>query len=140
MSELGALGLVSIISPSSKLEIIHRFFGWIPYSLKNSMTKFENFLSIGLISGFQLKFIIGAGSNSEHPSLFWSYLPHLNSESHSVFFFGFLILQGTFFQNFKIFLSWLNRLASGSIVSSSQLVWSTDIGGFEAQILLGSGP
>ena len=44
--ELGALGLISIISPSSKLEIMRRFFYWIPYSLKNYLTKFENFASI----------------------------------------------------------------------------------------------
>ena len=46
-SEFGEFGLVSIISPSSKLEIMHSLFCWIPYSLKNSLTKFENFLSIG---------------------------------------------------------------------------------------------
>ena len=34
--------LVSIISPSSKLEIMHRFF-FIPYSLRNIVSKFEIF-------------------------------------------------------------------------------------------------
>ena len=47
MFEFGALGLVSIISPSFKLETMHRFFCWIPYSFKNPLTKFENFLSTG---------------------------------------------------------------------------------------------
>ena len=78
MFEFEALGLVSIISPSSELEMMHRFFCWIPYSLKNSMKKFDNFLSTESISlepaqrfeEFQLKFIIVTGSNSEHPSLF----------------------------------------------------------------------
>ena len=47
MFEFGALGLVSIISLSSELEIMYHFFCWIPYSLKNSLTKFENFLLNG---------------------------------------------------------------------------------------------
>ena len=62
------------------------------------MKKFENFYQsdrlvwnwLSWFNGFQLKFIIGVVSNSEHPSLFWSYLSHLNSELHSVFFFFFL--------------------------------------------------
>ena len=72
--------------------------------------------------GFQLKFIIGVGSNSNHLSLFLSYLPPPKSESHFVFFVGFLILQGIFYQIFKKFLSRLNQLAFGSIGSSSQLM------------------
>ena len=63
------------------------------------MKKFENFYQsdrlvwnwLSWFNGFQLKFIIGVVSNSEHPSLFWSYLSHLNSELHSVFFFFFWI-------------------------------------------------
>ena len=72
--------------------------------------------------------------------LFWSYFPHPNLEPRTVFFYGLLILQGTFGQNFKIFLNQLNRLASGSAGSSSQLVWSTDFGDFGAQFLHGLGP
>ena len=49
MSEFKALGFVLIISPSSKLEIMHYLFCWIPYSFKNYLIKFENFLSTGLI-------------------------------------------------------------------------------------------
>ena len=56
------------------------------------------------------------------------------------FFYGLLLLQGTFGQNFKIFLNQLDRLASGSAGSSSQLVWSTDFGDFGAQFLHGLGP
>ena len=41
--EYGALGIVSIISPSSKLRIMHRFFCWIPYSSINIVSKFDNF-------------------------------------------------------------------------------------------------
>ena len=44
--EFGALRLISIISPSSEIKIMHSLFCWIPYSLKNSLKKFENFLSI----------------------------------------------------------------------------------------------
>ena len=51
------------------------------------MKKIENFYQpdqpVGnqliRFNGFQLMFIIGAGSNSKHLSLFWSYLPYLNS-------------------------------------------------------------
>ena len=55
------------------------------------------------------------------------------------FFNGLLILQVTFCKNFKIFLNRLDQLASGSIGSSSQLVWSTDFGDFLAQFLHGLG-
>ena len=41
--EFGALGLVSIISPSSELGIERHFFFWIPYSLRKFLKKFENF-------------------------------------------------------------------------------------------------
>ena len=92
---------LGLLSPSSELEIMHRFFCWIPYSLRNSLTKFENFYQsvrlvwnrLSRLNEFQLKFIIGVGSNSEHPSLFWSYLPHLNLESHSVFLSDSLFLK-----------------------------------------------
>ena len=47
MFEFKALGLVLIISPPSELKIMHCFFCWIPYLLKNSLKKYENFLSIG---------------------------------------------------------------------------------------------
>ena len=87
----------------------------------------------------QLKFI-GASPNSEHLGLFWSYLPHPTLESCIVFFYGLFILQGTFYQNFKIFLNRLDQLASGSTGSSSQLIWSTDFGNFGAQFLHGLGP
>ena len=41
------LGLVSIISPSSELKTMYHFFWLIPYSLNNSLKKFDNFLSTG---------------------------------------------------------------------------------------------
>ena len=53
---------------------MHRFFFWIPYSLRNYLKKIENFYQLDLLvgnrlsrfDGFQLKFIIGSCSNSEH--------------------------------------------------------------------------
>ena len=48
-------------------------------------------------------------SNSEHLSLFRSYLPCPNSELFTVCFVGFLICQGSIFQNFIIFV---NRLTN----------------------------
>ena len=56
------------------------------------------------------------------------------------FFYGLIILQETFYQNFKIFLNRIDRLASSSTGSSSQLIWSTDFGDFGAQFLHGLGP
>ena len=50
MSKFEAPELVSIISPSLELEIMHYFFCWISYSLKNSLKNFENFLSTRLNS------------------------------------------------------------------------------------------
>ena len=91
--------LVLVISPSSEFKIMHCFFRCIPYSLSNVLTRFENLSQPDLSVGnrlsrfveFKLKFIMGA-SNSEHPSLFWSYLPHPDSKSCTVSFVGSLTL------------------------------------------------
>ena len=94
MSEFGALGLVSIISPSSELEIMHHFFCWIPYSLKNYLTKIENFLStistgwesaqpvrrISIKVHYWSRFEFGA------PELVLVISPSFELELHSVFF------------------------------------------------------
>ena len=68
---------------------MHNFFRWIPYSLRNVLTRVENLSQPALLVGnglskfvgFQLKLIMGALSNSEHPRLFWPYLPHPDSKS-----------------------------------------------------------
>ena len=144
MFEFGALELVLIISPYSQLEIMHRFFCWIPYSLRNSLKKFENFLStestgwkpahpvrqISIKVHYWSRFEFGA------PELVLVISPSSELGITLPFFVGFLILQGTFC---KIFLNRFDQLAFGSTNSSSQLVWSIDFGGFGAQILLGSG-
>ena len=39
----GTHWLVLVISPSSELRIVHRFFCWIPYSSRNIWSKFENY-------------------------------------------------------------------------------------------------
>ena len=44
----------------------------------------------------QLEFI-GVGSNTEHLGLFWSYLPHLNSELRTIYF-----LDSLFFKEYYI--------------------------------------
>ena len=54
------------------------------------------------------------GYFGEHSSLFRSYLPYPDLEWCTVFFVGLLILQGTFYQNFIIFLNRMDWLASGS--------------------------
>ena len=150
--EFGALGLVSIISPSSEIEIMNRFFCWIPYSLKNSMRTFENFLSTGLTCWelahpvqwisvevhYSTRFKFGA------PELVLVISPSFGVEIMQrfffFFFFGFLNLKGKFYQIFNFFLNCLNLLGTGSARSLCQLVWSTDFGEFGAQILLGSSP
>ena len=138
MSEFGALGLVSIISPSSELEIMHRFFCWIPYSLNNPMKKFEKFLSTRS-TGWELTQPVRRISIKVHCWRRFEFgareIVLVISPSSELgislrFFFGFLILQRTFFQIFKKFLIRLNRLASGSIGSLCQLVWSTYFGDF----------
>ena len=128
---------------------MHHLFFWIPNSLNNSLKKFENFLSTRSIS-WELSHPVRRISIKVHywnrfefgePELILVISPSskLRITLH-FFFFGFLILQGTFFKIFKIFLNRLNWLASDSIGSSSQLVWSTDFGGFGAQVILSSSP
>ena len=105
------------------------FFCWIPYSLKNSLKKFDNFLSIDRLignrlsqfNGFQLKFIIRVGSNLEHPRLFWSYLHHPNSKSCTVSFVGFLNLQETLCQMFRFFLNRIDQLGTINPVHQASL-------------------
>ena len=59
MLRFGALGLVLIVSPSSKLGIKNRFFLWIPYSSRNILSNFQNFLQL---LGIQFnRFIESAG-------------------------------------------------------------------------------
>ena len=41
--KFGALELVSIVSPLSKLKIVHCLFFWIPYSPRRLMLKIHNF-------------------------------------------------------------------------------------------------
>ena len=41
--KFGALELVSIVYPLSKLRIVHCLFCWIPYLLRRFMLKFQNF-------------------------------------------------------------------------------------------------
>ena len=97
--------------------------------MKNSLKKFDNFLSIDRLignrlsqfNGFQLKFIIRVGSNLEHPRLFWSYLHHPNSKSYTVSFVGFLNLQETLCQIFRFFLNRIDQLGTIKPVHQASL-------------------
>ena len=71
--------------------------------------------------GFRLKFIIRAGSNWAHLILFCSYLPHMNSKSYTISFFGLLSLQGTFYQIFRFFLNRINQLGTVQPVHRASL-------------------
>ena len=44
MLRFEALGLVLIIAPSFKLGIVYHFFSWIPYSSRNILSNFQDFL------------------------------------------------------------------------------------------------
>ena len=145
MFEFGALRLVLIISFSSELEIMHRFFCWIPYSLKNSLKKIENFLSTRL-TGWEPAQSVRRISIKVH---YWSRFEFgapklvlvisLSSELGTTLHFCCWIPYSS--RNIlSNFISRLDRLAFGSTTSSSQLVWSIDFGGFGAQILLSSSP
>ena len=94
--------------PNSELCTI---FLWTPCSSRNILPKFQICSRpdrpIPKVS-VQSKFI-GACLNTEHLGLFQSYLPHPNSESCTVFFYGLIVLQGIFFQNLKYFLNRLNQ-------------------------------
>ena len=137
MFEFGALWLVSIISLSSELEIMHCFFCWIPYSLKNSLTKFENFLSTGSTDWEQAQPVrlisikVHYWSSFEFGALELVLVISPSSKLEITFRFFFFLLVSLFFKEHSIkfskkFLNRLDRLASGSIGLLSQLVWSTD--------------
>ena len=44
--------------------------------------------------------------------MFWSYIPHTDSESSTIFFHGLLILQGIFSQNIIFFLDRIDQLVT----------------------------
>ena len=58
MSEFGALGIVSIVSPSSELGIVHCFFFLIPYSSKIILSNFQFFSQLGQQVGNRFSRII----------------------------------------------------------------------------------
>ena len=128
--EFGALGLVSIISPSLELKIMHRFFCWIPYSLKNSLTKFENFLStestawkpaqpvqqISVEVHYSSKFKFGA------LELVLVISPSSELEIMHCFFFWIPYSERNIVSNFHIFfLNWIDQLGTVQPVSRASL-------------------
>ena len=133
-------GLVLIISPSSELGIVHHFF----YEFLFLQGIFlQNFKIIYQPTRLVLKGSVYAEFiklclNLEHLSLFWSYLPYLNSESHSIFF----LLVSLFFKEHSIKFSKIFSTGSTGC-HPVQLVHQVSLyeaGGFGTQILLGSSP
>ena len=133
----GALEFVLIVSPLFELRIIRHFFFWIPYSTRRFF--FKKFIIFVNHLTNRFDWFVGAvriqhyflGDFCKHSSLFRSYLPHPNLELCTIFF-CLLILQGTFYQNFKNFLNRVDWLASDSTGSSGQLVWRADFFDFGA--------
>ena len=130
MSEFRALGLVLIISPSSELEIMHRFFCWIPYSLQNYLKKNENFLSTGS-TGLELAHPVRRISIKVHywsrfefgaPDLVFVISPSFELGITLHFFCWIPYSSRNILSNFQNFLSRIDRLAFGSTGYSSQLV------------------
>ena len=106
-----------------QLEIMHHFFCWIPYSLKNSLTKFENFLSTRSTS-WELAQLVQRISIKVH---YWSRfefraheLDLVTSPSFELritlrffFFFFFFLLDSLFFK--KNYVKFSKFSSDGSI-------------------------
>ena len=127
--EFGALGLFWSYLPHPNLEL-HTIFYIDSLFFKEHSIKISNFFST--VSTGSQSFSLGRihWSMSEFGALglILIIFPSFELRIMHHFFYGLLILQGTFYQNLKNFLNRLDQLASGS---SSQLVWSTDFGDFE---------
>ena len=141
------LAFFNNISPSEH-EIMHCFFCWIPYSLNNSLGKFDTFLSTGSI-GWKPAQLVQRISVEVHyssrfkfgaPKLVLVISPTSELEIMHYLFFGFLTLQGTFYQIFRFFSQLDRPVGNCTADSSGQLAWSTVFVDFGAQILLGLGP
>ena len=116
------LVIVLIISPSSELGIMHHFFSWIPYSSRNILSNFQDFLQpvqpVGIRFSRFSRFIESAGVEHWFLVIILIISPFSELGIAHHFFHGFLTLPGTFFQIFKIFCNLFDRLASGSAVSA----------------------
>ena len=86
-------------------------------NIHNFFQPFDQSVFIGSSRQYVYYTVFFLGDFGEH-YLFQSYLPHLKLELFTINFVHLLILQGTFCQNFIIFLNQLNRLAFGSTGSS----------------------
>ena len=53
--------------------------------------------------------------------MFWSYLPHPDSESSTVFFHGLIIIQEIFYQNLRFFFNQINKLGTVQSVHRASL-------------------
>ena len=115
----GALGLVSIISPSFELRIAHHFFLWTPCSSRNILSKFQIFFLIDSTGPQSFSSIRVHWSMSEFRALWLVSIISLSSKLGILhhFFYGILVFRGIFCQIFKYFLNQLDRLEIGSFGS-----------------------
>ena len=102
--EYGALGIVSIISPSSVLGIAHHFFNGLLVLQGILYQNFKFFLNrLNQSPKFQF-----SQSSLEHARIrsTWACLDHISlirTWNRVQFFYGLLVLQGIFYQNFNFF-------------------------------------
>ena len=75
MSEFGALGLVSVISPSSDLIIMYHFFSWTPYYSRNILSKFQKFYHPDPPVGIRFNRFIESACMEHWFWWFWSPIP-----------------------------------------------------------------
>ena len=75
MFELGALRLVSIISPSSDFGIMYHFFSWTPYSSRNILSKFKKISQPDRLFGIRFNRFIESTCMKHWFGWFWSPIP-----------------------------------------------------------------
>ena len=123
-----------IISPSSELKIMHRFFFfWIPYSLKNFLKKFENFISSGS-TGWKPAQPIQRISVEVHYSSMFKFRalelvlvisPSFKLKIMHYFLFWIPYSLRNILSNFHIFSQSDRPIGNCTADSSGQLAWST---------------
>ena len=133
MLRFGALGLVLIIAPSFKLGIEYRFFSWIPYSSRNILSNFLDFLQpvqpLQLVHRVSRCRTLIFGNYFDHISLFRTrncvllfFMDSSLFQEHSIKFSRFFTTGSTGWHPVRPVGILFDRLASGSASSSSQPV------------------
>ena len=107
---LGLVGLRAsgglVCGPSSAYVVYFGMSSWYFFFLVIGIVPKE---ASGPSQGFSSIRVYWSMSNFEHLGLFRSNLPHPNSKLCTVFFYGFLVLEGILCQNFKKFPNRLDR-------------------------------